>query len=345
MRNLRNLLLVAASTIAVASMSPAFAAQTNASSINKSNMGTDIGQVSMDPAKDLQAAELMGAHVYSGDDKDVGTINDLIVTTMPVEIYGVVIGVGAFLGGGDKNVVVPMERLKLAKDGSGNLKITIEATKEELTSAKAYESGIWMSHSYTKMNGSMQQQSGDLSTTTTHQQAATMDQSATTTTDQQAAATDQSATKTDQQAAAGSDQSATTSQPAATSSQSAQSTDTSTTKSDQSAIANTAVQSEGVGQIDMSAGNVVVATKLMGKTVYAENDVNVGDISDIVFTQDGKLLGIVVGVGGFLGMGEKNVAMPLSRFSFAAGKNGKIMVKATKAELNGAPAFVYPTVN
>ena len=372
MRNFRNLLLVAASTIAIASMSPAFAAQTSASSIDKSNMGTDIGQVSMDPARDLKAAELMGAHVYSKDDKDVGTINDLIVTTMPEEIYGVVIGVGAFLGGGDKNVVVPMERLTLAKDGSDNLKITIDATKKELTAAKAYESDIWMSHSYTNMNGSTQQQSGALSTTSTGQQAATTDQSATTTgqqtattgksattTDQQAATTDQSATTTtDQQAAttdksamtatqqaAGSDQSATTSQPAATSDQSAQSTDTSTTKTDQSATANTAMQSEGIGQIDMSSGNVVVATKLMGKTVYAENDVNVGDINDIVFTQDGKLLGVVVGVGGFLGMGEKNVAMPLSRFTFATGKDGKIMVKATKAELNAAPAFVYPVVN
>ena len=409
MRNFRNLLLVAASTIAIASMSPAFAAQTNASSIDKSNMGTDIGQVSMDPAKDLKAAELMGAHVYSKDDKDVGTINDLIVTTTPEEIYGVVIGVGAFLGGGDKNVVVPMERLTLAKDGSGNLKITIDATKKELTAAKAYESDIWMSHSYTNMNGSTQQQSGALSTTTTGQQAATTDQSATTTdqqaattdqsvattdksatttdqqaattdqsatktdqqaattdqsattttgqqaattdqsatttTDQQAATTDKSATTTDQQAAAGSDQAATTSQPAATSDQSAQSTDTSTTKTDQSATANMATQSDGIGQIDMSSGNVVVATTLMGKTVYAENDVNVGDINDIVFTQDGKLLGVVVGVGGFLGMGEKNVAMPLSRFTFATGKDGKIMVKATKAELNAAPAFVYPVVN
>ena len=208
------------------------------------------------------------------------------------------------------------------------------------------------------MNGSTQQKSGDLSTASTGQQAATTDQSASTT-GQQAATTDQSATKTDQQAAAGSDQSATTtgqqaattdqsattSQPAATSNQSAQSTDTSTTKTDQSAIANTASPSNGIGQIDMSAGIVIMATKLMGKTVYTENDVNVGDINDIVFTQDGRLLGVVVGVGGFLGMGEKNVAMPLSRFTFASGKNGKIMVKATKAELNAAPAFVYPVVN
>ncbi len=340
MRNLRNILLVAASTIAISSMSPAFAAQTNTTNIDKSQMGTDIGQVSMAPAKDLKAAELMGAHVYSKDDKDVGTINNLIVTTTPEEIHGVVIDVGAFLGGGDKNVVVPMERLKLAKDGSGNLKITIDATKKELTSAKAYQSDTWKSHSYTDLNGSTQQQSSDLST---NQQAAATGQSATTT-DQQATTTDQSATTTGQQAA-GSDQSATTNQPAATSNQLAQSTNTSTTKTDQSAIANTATQSNGIGQIDMSAGNVVVATKLMGKTVYAENDVNVGDINDIVFTQDGKLLGVVVGVGGFLGMGEKNVAMPLSRFTFATGKNGKIMVKATKAELNAAPAFVYPAAN
>ena len=224
MRNFRNLLLVAASTIAIASMSPAFAAQTDASSIDKTHMGMDIGQVSMDPAKDLQAADLMGAHVYSADDEEIGTINDLIVTTTPDEIHGVVIGVGAFLGGDDKNVVVPMERLNVAKDDAGKLKITIDATKEELDSAKAYESDVWMSHSYTNMNGSTQQKSGDLSTTSTDQQAATTDQSATTT-DQQAATTDQSATTTDQQAAATDQSATTTDQQAATTDQSATTTD------------------------------------------------------------------------------------------------------------------------
>ena len=344
MRNLRNLLLVAASTMAIASLSPAFAAQTNASNIDKSHMGTDIGQVSMNAAKDVKAAELMGAHVYSNDDEDVGTINNLIVTTKPDEIYGVVIGVGAFLGGGDKDVVVPMKRLNLANDGSGNLKITIDASKEELTSAKAYQSDVWKSHSYTDMSGSMQQKSGGLSATTTDQQAAPTDLSATTT-DQSATMTGQQAATTDQQAATTDQSATTTDQQAAGSDQSAQSTDTSTVKTDQSAISNTPTPSDGIGQIDMSSGNVVVATTLMGKTVYTENDVNVGDINDIVFTQDGKLLGVVVGVGGFLGMGEKNVAMPLNRFTFATGKDGKIMVKATKAELNAAPVFEYPVVN
>jgi hypothetical protein len=41
---------------------------------------------------------------------------------------------------------------------------------------------------------------------------------------------------------------------------------------------------------------------------------------------------------------QENVAIPLSRFSFAAEKNGKIMIKATKAEFDAAPAFVYPTL-
>jgi hypothetical protein len=41
---------------------------------------------------------------------------------------------------------------------------------------------------------------------------------------------------------------------------------------------------------------------------------------------------------------QENVTIPLSRFLFAAEKNGKIMIKATKAELDAAPAFVCPTL-
>ena len=40
---------------------------------------------------------------------------------------------------------------------------------------------------------------------------------------------------------------------------------------------------------------------------------NIGDVNDIVLTKDGKAQSLVIGVGGFLGMGEKNVAYDFAK--------------------------------
>ncbi len=51
------------------------------------------------------------------------------------------------------------------------------------------------------------------------------------------------------------------------------------------------------------------ASKLIGADVKTTGDKNVGSVSDLIINKDGQVLAIVVGVGGFLGMGEKNVAI------------------------------------
>jgi len=53
---------------------------------------------------------------------------------------------------------------------------------------------------------------------------------------------------------------------------------------------------------------------LMGKSVFNENDDKIGDINDVVISSDGQTMYLLVGAGGFLGMGAKNVAVPFDRF-------------------------------
>lgn len=53
-----------------------------------------------------------------------------------------------------------------------------------------------------------------------------------------------------------------------------------------------------------------VKDKIIGKTVYNENDEKVGDVSDVVLSSDGKVAYFIVGAGGFLGMGKHDVAIP-----------------------------------
>lgn len=65
------------------------------------------------------------------------------------------------------------------------------------------------------------------------------------------------------------------------------------------------------GETFMTAQDVGqhLASELIGATLWSQNDENIGEIGDIVLDDDGKISAVVVSVGGFLGMGEKDVAV------------------------------------
>ncbi len=88
--------------------------------------------------------------------------------------------------------------------------------------------------------------------------------------------------------------------------------------------------------------NAVLASELMGQTVYDSADDSLGDVNDIIWTDDGNIQGVVVGVGGFLGIGEKSVAVNYEALNIMTDENGnkKLVLDATADELAAAPEFV-----
>ena len=56
--------------------------------------------------------------------------------------------------------------------------------------------------------------------------------------------------------------------------------------------------------------------QITGASVYAAGDEKIGDVKDVVVSADGKIEQVIVGVGGFLGIGERNVAYPFDQVSF-----------------------------
>ena len=52
------------------------------------------------------------------------------------------------------------------------------------------------------------------------------------------------------------------------------------------------------------------ASKVIGLGVYNQQDQKVGNINEVLFDRNGRVEGVVIGVGGFLGIGERNVAVP-----------------------------------
>ena len=93
------------------------------------------------------------------------------------------------------------------------------------------------------------------------------------------------------------------------------------------------------GQIVTQEENTVLAKDLIGQTVYAPDKTKIGSISDLILSKDGKTVqGFVVGVGGFLGIGEKSVAMKIDRLQIAQDKDGlQLTMDAKKEELANAP--------
>jgi hypothetical protein len=167
-----------------------------------------------------------------------------------------------------------------------------------------------------------QTQTGTAATT---EQPATTDQSAsTTTTTEQPATTDQSASTT-----------TTTEQPATTD----QSQTTTTTAETQPAT--TDQSSTQTTEQALAAPEGFLASNVIGATVYSQDDQSIGDINDIILSPEGQPSQVIVGVGGFLGMGEKDVVLDMSKLKMAAMENGslKIIVQTTPEELKSMPAF------
>ena len=96
------------------------------------------------------------------------------------------------------------------------------------------------------------------------------------------------------------------------------------------------------GHITTQAANTVLGTDLIGKTAYGPDQKKIGTINDIIMKQDGTgVEGVVVGVGGFLGLGEHNVALKMDQFTFRPSESGRMLVvlNTSKEELQATPAF------
>ena len=85
------------------------------------------------------------------------------------------------------------------------------------------------------------------------------------------------------------------------------------------------------------------ASKLIGTSVVNNAKETIGEIDEIVLSKNGSVSHAVIGVGGFLGIGEKAVAVPFSAINLARDEDGDltVTVNATKDELNSAPSYTY----
>lgn len=83
------------------------------------------------------------------------------------------------------------------------------------------------------------------------------------------------------------------------------------------------------------------ADELIGSTIYGANDENIGSVGDVLLTQDGQVDAVLVDVGGFLGIGTREVAIGIDDVQFMVDDNEKWYVYSpfTEEQLEAHPAY------
>jgi hypothetical protein len=101
-----------------------------------------------------------------------------------------------------------------------------------------------------------------------------------------------------------------------------------------------AAPAEAPEPVPEQAEHQVRAESLLGVDVSNGQD-TIGEVADLIVTQDGRVEAIVVGVGGFLGVGQKSVALAWDSVELAE-RDGErvILVAATREQLEGMPEFM-----
>ena len=323
---------------------------------------TQPAQPTLTPQEPTIATAFMGQSVFSSQDPqsdNIGEVNDLIIGP-DGKITHAVVGVGGFLGIGEKNVAVPFDQLQIAENENGEIRLIYAATREQLEAAEAFDRTAFDPEQRAAQEQAAAADAGGdaggagaggvtpgLTPTPADQPAAGADTGAGDTDGQNDAAgadtgapdapagqtTETNTTVVVQQPAAGTDAPA----PAATTTVPADATTAPTDvvvapAPDAADTAATAPAPAAGGEGFMSFDpNQIRASSMIGQEVYGPNNESIGEVSDLIVQEDGKTRAALIDVGGFLGIGEKRVSIPFDQITMAP-------PQPAPADMTAAPA-------
>jgi sporulation protein YlmC with PRC-barrel domain len=79
---------------------------------------------------------------------------------------------------------------------------------------------------------------------------------------------------------------------------------------------------------------------LLSTSVTSPDGETIGSIKDFIITEDGQITAVILGVGGFLGIGEKDIAVDYSQLDIQYDGNA-IQLAMTREEADAAPEYQY----
>jgi sporulation protein YlmC with PRC-barrel domain len=271
------------------------------------------GQVTTN-GQPAQVANYYKQNVYDDSGNKIGEISDVIMGR-DNKIEGFVIAVGGFLGAGEKDVAVPFNAVKTTQN-NGNVRLTMNTTKDQLERAPAFK---------------FENNFAQVTTPQTPVERNPFDRNTAQQTPADRTAAERAQADRNAADRNASDRNAATN---AADRNLAERTPARTT---------TGLATTGAAQALASIPpNTITISSYYKKNVYDRNDAKIGEISDVLVNNDGKIDGFIVSVGGFLGIGEKNVAVPFDAVK-ATQRNGSwwLTMDSTKDQLEKAPGYKY----
>jgi sporulation protein YlmC with PRC-barrel domain len=320
--------------------------------------------------QDVEASDFIGARIYAAetmpttdtvkvgaekDWDDVGEINDVILGR-DGQIKAVVLGVGGFLGMGEKSVAIPMQDVKFVKNGDGpdDYFLVVNANKDVLTNAPAYVSLEEKAAQQAAANDAAAPADATLTTPADTAADTTMTAPADTTTAADttaktpadtatAAATeekpaDTSTAMNDTTTAKPADNTATTDATTTASTTNKSATQT-MTDDNRARLVRPEVNREGYKAAEVAE---LTADKLEGARVYGPKDEDVGEVNRIILDNNGQVQLIVLDVGGFLGVGERQIAVTPDELNIVRTDDGsefRVYVDSNQATLKAQPEY------
>ncbi|CAN7667030.1 PRC-barrel domain-containing protein [Rhizobium sp. LjRoot254] len=342
----------------------------------------EMGNYTSQPT-DINASQFIGQRIYAAetmpadsvqpgaekDWADVGEINEVILDRSG-KVNAVVLGVGGFLGMGEKAVAVPMTDVKFVKSGDGpdDFFLVVNTNKETLASAPAFVSA--------EEKAAQQAAAKDAATPVDPNATATdttMTAPADTTADATAAkpadtttatadtaakpadtttAADTSAAKTDTTTTAADTTAKKPADATTAMDDNAAATDTTTTASTTTTSSTQAMTDENRTRLTRpeitregylaAQATELTADKLTGARVYGPNDEDVGEINRIILDNNGQVDRVVLDIGGFLGVGEHQIAVTMDELNIVKNTKGddfRVYIDANQANLKAQPEF------
>lgn len=283
---------------------------------------------------DIRASNFIGMRVYANENRDqwsaweqnasvdqddtkewddIGEINDVILGH-DGQVKAVIIGVGGFLGMGEKDVAVTMSSIKMVNDSNdkGDYFLVVNTNKEALNNAEAYKTA----------DTSVDQQS---ETTAKSEPASKPTEAAEMTSD---SAAQNNTANTEMKAEA--DATADVKDQTAMNDEGA---------NQRTLLPRPIVEREGYLRAEPAE---LTADRLEGARVYGSNDEDVGEINRLVLNDDGKIEKVVIDVGGFLGIGEHPVAVTFEELEILRSEDGsdfRVYIDATQENLESQPEY------
>ena len=307
-----------------------------------------FAETEIDASTKLYASDLIGKRVYTTeaevsvdsidqatadtDWNDIGEIDELILSRNG-DVQSVIIGVGGFLGIGEKDVALDMSQIKFISDGedADEFFLVVNASVADVEGAPAYERDL------TEEQATMTKDHDDA----TMKAKAEMDSEAAdakvdieTAMDEAANDAEKAVDETVETAEATAEELERDAETMA-----ANASEEIDEATDRTMAAAPQIEREGYTNIVRDELNT---EDLTGARVYSVNDEDIGEVSELLVTDNGQIDRAIIDVGGFLGLGEHSVEMKMDELSIVQSDDGgyfRVYVDVSQEKLEAMPEY------